>query len=108
MLVAGLVTPAHGAIGASVPINEASLEALLAGRDVCGDEAHVEACLVVIDCDEVDELVECSKEEPRWTPSLVQVTGKVTGNMSIGQRWITMTGHWVPRGTTTSSARLTT
>eukprot|EP00966_Prymnesium_polylepis_P084557 1957675-Prymnesium_polylepis.1 len=48
--------PALGAFPSSLPIDLASLDALLAGQDVCGDADHRESCLRVADCAKMDPL----------------------------------------------------
>ena len=60
--------PALGAFPSSLPIDLASLDALLAGQDVCGDADHRESCLRVADCAEMDPLVECTAADPVWLP----------------------------------------
>ena len=60
--------PALGAFPSSLPIDLASLDALLAGQDVCGDADHRESCLRVADCAKMDPLVECTAADPVWLP----------------------------------------
>jgi len=62
------IAPALGAFPSSLPIDSASLDDLIAGRDVCGDAKNRESCLRVIDCAEVDPILECTAAEPVWLP----------------------------------------
>ena len=50
LLTVLLAAPARGALPASLPIDHASLDALLAGDDVCGAAADAEACLISVSC----------------------------------------------------------
>ena len=70
MGLAVMITVAQvlGALPSSLPVDSASLDALMAGRDVCGDAENREACLLVAECDDVDPLLECTAAEPVWLP----------------------------------------
>lgn len=59
---------AVGAFPSSLPIDQASFDALIAGQDVCGDANHRDSCLRVADCAEVDPVVGCTAAEPVWLP----------------------------------------
>ena len=61
-----LVSPALGAFPSSLPIDTASLDDLIAGRDVCGDAENRDSCLRVIECAQVDPSLECTAAEPVW------------------------------------------
>lgn len=68
LLTVLLAAPARGALPASLPIDHASLDALLTGDDVCGAAADAEACLISASCSEVDAALGCSAARPVWLP----------------------------------------
>ena len=65
---------ALGAFPSSLPIDSASLEALLAGQDVCGDASHRDSCLRVVDCADLDPVLECTAADPVWLPDPARAT----------------------------------
>ena len=70
-----MLAPALGAFPTSLPIDSASLENLIAGRDVCGDAENRESCLRVADCADLDPLLACTTSEPVWLPDLAHGSG---------------------------------
>mmetsp|Transcript_3037 Transcript_3037/g.7819 ORF Transcript_3037/g.7819 Transcript_3037/m.7819 type:complete len:268 (+) Transcript_3037:185-988(+) len=67
-----VLRPALGAFPSSLPIDRASLDALVAGEDVCGDANHRDSCLRVADCAELDPFVACTAADPVWLPDGAQ------------------------------------
>ena len=65
----------QGAIPSAPAIDQSSVDALLAGGQVCGDAAHRQACLDIMACAEVDERLSCDEEDPLFTPHLLPSTG---------------------------------
>ena len=57
---------ARGAVPAEVKINDAAAVALMAGHKICGDDLHADACLVPMPCEDVDESLQCTEEDPVW------------------------------------------
>jgi hypothetical protein len=70
LLVAVLLKPASAAVREDLAVDQASLDALMAGRSICGDSSRApEACLDALPCDALDELIECADgTDPVWTP----------------------------------------
>ena len=70
LLVAVLLKPASAALREDLAVDQDSLNALMAGRRICGDSSRApEGCLDALPCDDVDELIECADgTDPVWTP----------------------------------------
>ena len=70
LLVAVLLKPASAAVREDLAVDQASLDALMAGRSICGDSSRApEACLDALPCDALDKLIECADgTDPVWTP----------------------------------------
>ena len=61
--------PASAALPPGAQINAASIAALSAGQDVCGDDTHGSACLRVVACADVDRRLDCKAgDDPIFTP----------------------------------------
>ena len=64
---------ASAALPTGAHIDAASIAALSAGQDVCGDDTHGSACLRVVACADVDRRLDCKAgDDPVFTPDLTK------------------------------------